>query len=114
MPKFLLDENVRRELGAFLKAKRWDVKIAPKTTGDDIIAAVSKKEKRIVVTNDADFSIKYGPEKIFSVIWLKISQSDAHAQIGAMERLISGFDGFEGKLVTLHFDHREVSPLTRE
>ena len=114
MPKFLLDENVRRDVGKFLKAEKIDVKIAPKSTGDDAIAAVSKKERRIVVTNDVDFSVRYGSEKIFSIVWLRISQSDAHAPIVALTKLMDEFDGFEGKLITLYPDHWEVSPLIRE
>lgn len=50
--KFLLDENVRIELYRFLKRKGNDVKILGKSVSDEQLAAVSKKEQRILVTND--------------------------------------------------------------
>jgi predicted nuclease of predicted toxin-antitoxin system len=114
MPKFLLDENVHKILRAFLKAKRWDVKIAPRSVGDNSIAAASKKERRIVITNDEDFSRRYGSQKIFAVIWLKVAQDDSAALTHAVARVIKELPNFEGKLIELYFDHWDVSRLNRE
>ena len=54
--RFLLDENVRIELVRFLKSNNIAIKQLPKGTSDKALAAFSKQENMILVTNDEDFS----------------------------------------------------------
>ena len=70
--KFLLDENVKKELLQFLK-KDFDVIFKPKRLSDDKLSEFSKSEQRVFVTNDEDFS-EFTKEEIFSVVWLRIPQ----------------------------------------
>ena len=72
-PKFLLDENVRRNLYQFLQEEGRDVKLAPKGSSDSALARVSLEERMVFVTNDADFT-ECSRDEIFSVVWLKIPQ----------------------------------------
>ena len=84
--RFLLDENVRIELADFLGARQIDFKKLPKSSPDRLIRSVSLKEKRIVVTNDQDFSfIPQG--KIFSVIWLQIPQREAQTLLHCFKKI---------------------------
>ena len=76
-PKFLLDENVRIDLYNFLKENLFDVKQATKGISDGEVIKISKSERRILITNDSDFSNSelHPKEKIFSIIILKVPQS---------------------------------------
>jgi len=71
--KFLIDENVRTELTAFLKKEKYNVKTIVPKSSDSEISALSKKELRILITNDSDFSKSLRTE-IYSVVWLRIPQ----------------------------------------
>ena len=69
--KFLLDENVRKELFDFLKKSSYDIEqIRGLTNGK--VAALTLKEKRVLVTNDSDFSNRemYPRDKFFLLLFL--------------------------------------------
>ena len=55
--RFLSDENFRADVVQFLRGRGHDVKIAPKGSLDPHIAALARREKRVLLTNDTDFSI---------------------------------------------------------
>jgi len=65
--KFLLDENVKRDLLTFLISKGYDAISKPKGLSNGKLAEFSKLEKRVFVTNDEDF-LEFNKEQIFSVI----------------------------------------------
>jgi len=54
------------ELSRFLKAHGFDFKAVSRSSSDSLIASVSKREKRILVTNDADFC-EYSKDAVFAV-----------------------------------------------
>ena len=111
--KFLLDENVRVELARFLKQKRFDIKLAAKSVPDSHHAGISKQQRRILVTNDQDFT-NYTTDEIFSVVWLRISQSDADSLITSFEKLLKELKTFKGKLIILNAIGWEEFPLFKE
>lgn len=111
--KFLLDENVRIELAKFLKSKSFDIKFAPKSASDSTLTSISKKEKRILVTNDQDF-IDYDKDKIFSLVWLRIPQNDAKLLVESFDKLLREFNDFSGNLIALNPDGWESFPLGEE
>ena len=100
LPKFLLDENVRIELFNFLKRKGIDVKLPPKSATDSFVASLSKREQRVLVTNDEDFC-EYSKDKVYSVVWLRLSQNDSEGLIKSFEKLLGSFKKFPGRLVVL-------------
>lgn len=108
--RFLLDENVRIELFRFLTSKGFDVKTLPKGVADALYVKTSKREKRIFVTNDKDFSC-YTKEKIFSLILLKIPQKEADALITQFGKLLQEHTIFEKKFIALYSDEWEIIPL---
>jgi len=111
-PRFLLDENVRRELAPFLKRRGWDVKSGARSSSDSSLAVISKTEKRVAVTNDWDFC-EFTRDKIFAVIWLRIPQNDPEGLLASFEKLLSHPPAFEGRLVILRAGDWDDLPLAR-
>ena len=114
--KFLRDENVKRRLEIFLTKQGFDIISKPKGLANGKLAEFSKSEKRVFITNDWDFTDKslYPKEKIFSVVWLRISQDKPELLITAFSKLLkekSSIEDFEGNLITLYEDRFEVSKL---
>src|SRR3989344_4881799 len=111
--KFLLDENVRKRVQTFLVSKGYDAIFAPKEFSDKKLASMSLSEKRVVVTNDADFedAVLFPKEKIFSVILLRVPQNDPDGLISSLSSLLEKQQKFEGLLITLKLSDFEVSPL---
>lgn len=111
--KFLLDENVKKALLRLLKSNVFDVKLALKGSTDTEIARISKKEKRILVTNDEDFQW-YTKDQVYSVVLLKIPQADSTGLISSFEKLLKEFNNFPGKIVLLETDKWTDYPLWEE
>ena len=99
-PKLLLDENVHLSLYKYLNSKGVDVKLVPKSASDEQVAAISKNEQRVLVTNDEDFG-SYSPEGIFAMVWLRIPQGDSQSLIGIFEKLLKSKIIFSSKLIVL-------------
>ena len=101
--KFLLDENVRIELFDLLKENSFDVKRV-RGISDAEVADISKKEARILVTNDSDFSdIELYSNAVFSVVLLRVPQSDPDALLDSFSKFIvkGKIKDFEGKFIEL-------------
>ena len=104
--KFLLDENVKKDLLKFLKSERYDVAFKPKGLSNGKLAEFSKSEKRVLVTNDSHFtdSFIFPKDKIFSIIWLRIPQDKPSALLESFTILLkdkSKPEDFEGFLIEL-------------
>ena len=104
--KFLLDENVKRELLGFLKQQGLDAVFKPKKLSNGILAGFSKSEQRVLITNDKHFadSSKFPKEKIFAVVWLRIPQDKPEVLFNTFSKLLedkSKPDDFEGLLIEL-------------
>ncbi len=98
--QFLLDENVRKELFPFLQKMEYSARIAPRGTSDETLAQISIKEKRVIVTNDEDFS-EYPKSTVFSVVWLRIPQNDPQSLLKMFNQLLKECNDFNGKLIVL-------------
>lgn len=70
----------------------------------------SKKERRIVVTNDEDF-IEFTREDIFGVIWLRIPQNDPVNLVTSFDRLLHSVKAFTGRLIVLRKEDWDNFPL---
>ncbi len=108
--QFLLDENVRKELLPYLQKMGFSARIVPKGSSDETLAAISIKEKRVLVTNDEDFS-EYPKSTIFSVVWLRIPQNDLQSLLRMFNRLIKECKNFKGKLIVLEKNIWKDVPL---
>lgn len=108
--KFLLDENVHVGLYKFLRKKSIAVVFVPRAISDKQIALISKKEKRILVTNDEDFT-EYSQDAVFAVIWLCIPQGDLKVLLSSFEKLLNTGESFSKKLVILKSDTWDILEL---
>ena len=111
--KFLLDENVRIELFNFLKQNGFDVTRAPKSAPDNKLQEISKRERRILITNDEDF-IESTVGEIFAVIWLKIPQNKPEVLLETVEKLTREIKDFSERLFVLKSGCWDVLPLPKE
>ena len=113
--KFLLDENVKKELLKFLKQQGLDVVFKPKGLSNGELAEFSKSEQRVFVTNDWDFtdSKQFPKEKIFSVVWLRIPQDKPEYLISSFSKLLreNPPENFEGNFITLYKNRFELEPI---
>ena len=115
--KFLLDENVKKELLKFLKSEGYDASFKPKGLSNGKLAAFSKSEKRVLVTNDFDFTepFSFPKEKLFSVVWLAIPQDQPEVLLKSFSKLLKEKtkpEDFEGLIITLKENDFEISPLS--
>ena len=108
--RFLLDENVRIELARWLRARSFDVTRAPRSTPDPLLAARSKNERRIVVTNDEDFCT-YSHGEVYAVVWLRIPQSDPEALMSSFRNLVTECAHFADQLILLRVGAWQAVPL---
>lgn len=113
MPRFLLDENVRIELAEFLVSRGMDSLSLPKGASDRALASVSKREKRVLVTNDSDFSV-CAPTQVFGVVWLRIPQNDSVLLLDQFEKLLTQCTLYARQLITLAPDDWKTEPLPRK
>lgn len=109
-PRFLLDENVRGELGRLLKERGYDARHVQKGSDDSALMSISRQEKRVIITNDDDFS-SLSAGKAFGVVWLRIPQRDGRALIDAFIGLLSECTDWEGRLVTLSLGSWQVEQM---
>lgn len=98
--RFLLDENVRVELARFLQTRDVNVKLAPKGASDALLANISKREKRVFVTNDKDFFLM-DKNRTFGVVWLRVPQKDVGALFSSFHILLNECRIFSNRLIIL-------------
>jgi len=107
--KFLSDENMDKRLERFLKQQGVDIASKPKGLSNGRLAAFSKSEHRVLITNDKHFadSSKFPKDKIFSVVWLRIPQDKPKDLFKSFSKLLkdkSKPEDFEGFLIELKAD----------
>jgi hypothetical protein len=94
------------------KQQKIDAKRLAKGSTDAAVAAVSRKERRVVVTNDEDFA-GLPSRGVYGVIWLRIPQSDAPGLLDALERLLAECRKWKGCCIELSLAGWRSSPLGR-
>jgi len=110
--RFLFDENVDARLVRHLRKQGLDVEYKPKGLANGSLARLSHRERRVLVTNDADFAMfKCGD--VFSVVWLRIPQDKLDLLTESFSRMLKQLrpDAFEGNIIRLFEDRFETNPL---
>jgi hypothetical protein len=71
--RFLVDENVRREVGSWLRTLGHDVAAAPSGLPDPQVLKLARTQRRILITHDAEFAniLRYPPTTHRGIIRLK-------------------------------------------
>ncbi len=108
--KFLLDENVSRALLRYLRDLGYDIAEVNKGTHDEGVAQRSLSEKRILITNDSDFT-SYPKEQVYAVLWLRIPQSDKQALLTACDSLLGDVPDVTGCLIVLESEKWQILAL---
>jgi predicted nuclease of predicted toxin-antitoxin system len=101
--RFLIDENIRKEVIDFLKSGGHDALTVRPGSEDDEIAQIAKEDKRILLTHDQHFSdiLTYPPEKYSGIIRIRIHPPSAPIIISALNDLLH-------KLTSKQIDKRLV------
>jgi predicted nuclease of predicted toxin-antitoxin system len=106
--RFLIDENVRKEVADFLRLCGHDVLILGSGIKDEETARIAKETKRIILTHDQHFAdiLMYPPEEYPGIIRIKIHPPSAPAIINALKDFLSkiGPDRLGKKLIILEED----------
>lgn len=108
--RFLLDENVRADIGLALRKDGFTVLQLAKGASDADLAQQSREEQLVILTNDLDFA-SMPTEKIYSVVLLRMPQHDAEAQYRAIRRLSAKCATWEGKVIVLEATRWRTLPL---
>ncbi len=101
--KFLLDENVHRDIFYFLKNLGYDIILCPRSIENGEVFNLAVREKRILITRDADFSETsiYHRQDHFGIILIRISPWDSESQKKAISSILKKIDNFKGKIIRL-------------
>jgi len=89
----LLDENVDARIASFLKEEGFDALLCPKGIQNGEVLALAKREDRVLLTNDKDFSNAdlYNPDEFHGIVVFRIHPpSYSNLKIG-LEKLLEEF-----------------------
>ena len=88
--RFLLDENVRREVGAWLRAAGHDVVESPRGLSDADVFRLAQAQQRVLITHDAEFAniLRYPPGSHAGIIRLKFHPPSVAAMLPSLEALL--------------------------
>lgn len=116
-PKFLLDENVRADLAKFLQSQGLDVKQTPKTSTDSHLASLSKREKRILVTNkdgliaDDELALFFDKDDLYEVTIERLGKKATDTPIIEEESFHIKAKNNKGDLVSFDIDVSSIQLL---
>jgi predicted nuclease of predicted toxin-antitoxin system len=106
--KFLIDENIRKEVIDFIVSLGYDVLIVPSGCADQEVAKIAKEEKRIILTHDIHFAniLEYPPQEFSGIIRIRIHPPIAPTIIGALNNLFEKLSPaqIDKKLIILEKD----------
>ncbi|MBU0896261.1 MAG: DUF5615 family PIN-like protein [Candidatus Omnitrophica bacterium] len=106
--KFLIDENIRREIIDFLAFSGHDILRVPFGSEDKRIAQIAKDTERIMLTHDQHFAniLMYPPKEYSGIIRIKIHPPIVPTIINALRDLFQKLspNQLSEKLVILERD----------
>jgi len=103
-----MDENVPHELDKIFRERGINVSRFPSGTPDDSAALAAKRERRIIISFDKDFSnpFLFPPDKFHGIIRLKIHPPIIEDVVDALDNLFKRYSpgDLNKKLVILERD----------
>lgn len=102
MYRFLIDHNVPRKVGIFLRKQKFNVRfvqeINPEMSDIEVIKLASK-ENRIIISNDKDFmSLSFLYPDVNMILFSLISQA-SEIRIKSLEKILPSLNDKFGVLV---------------
>ena len=102
--KLLCDENLPNAVLALLVKEGHEIICPALGSPDSVVAAVAKKEKRILISFESDFGniLNYPPSEFFGIVRLNIHPPTITLVIGALRLVFQQFKeqkDFKGKLI---------------
>ncbi len=109
-PKFLLDENVRIEVGKFLESKGFPAKYASKGVSNGKLEALAREERLVLLSRDSDFlnTSLFPPKESFGIVVFLIHPPTAEKLVRALSLLLEEVKEFRGKLFVVEEDGFEM------
>ncbi|MEK7087841.1 MAG: DUF5615 family PIN-like protein [Patescibacteria group bacterium] len=102
--KLLCDENLPGAVVTFLSEQGHKVKRPLAGASDSTVAALAKKEKRVLVSLDSDFAniLNYPPTDFSGIVRLNVHPPTVSLILRALTLVIRSFkkqEAFKGKLI---------------
>ena len=110
-PKFLLDENVPKQLKRFLESKGYSAEYASKSIKNGILAALALERECVLVSRDRDFinPVLFPPKQFQGIIILISHPPEYKKLIRSMDLVLSKVKEFRGRLFLA--DERNVETV---
>ncbi len=115
---FKVDENLPVEIAALLRKTGYDATTVSEQgligTSDTNLAAVCRKEKRIILTLDTDFADirHYPPDRFCGIIVMRLNRQDKPHVLEVLQRVIRLFpkEPIEQHLWVVEEDRIRIRP----
>ena len=98
--RFLLDENIPKDVKRFLESKGFSAEYGPKGIKNSRVALLSKDKKSALLSRDYDFlnTTMFPPGDFFGIVVFRIHPPDPEKIISALSMLLEEVSEFKGKL----------------
>jgi predicted nuclease of predicted toxin-antitoxin system len=101
--RFLLDENVPREVNEFLEKKGFLAEYPPRGLSNSELATLAKERKAVLVSRDTDFlkSDVFRPEEFSGIIVFRIHPPNPEDLVKGISLCLEKIKEFKGKLIVI-------------
>ena len=108
--KFLLDENVPKQVKSFLESRGYEAEYSPKGLKNRELASLALSGGYVLVTRDRDFAntVLYPPKRFHGIVILHIHPPKAERLIEGVKRLLARVESYKGKLIIVRDDTIEI------
>lgn len=104
--RFLADENLRADVVTTLRSQGHDVAKVASGSSDDVVALRGKKERRVILTHDADFArtLTFPPKEFSGIVVIGVHPPRYETITAALKRFLSSHTtkDLRGKTFVLH------------
>ena len=101
--RFLLDENIPKSVGEFLKSRRFNAEYGPKGITNSELIALARNRETTLITRDEDFlnTSLYPPKEHKGIIVPVAHPPKADKLITLLERAINTINDYKEKTIVI-------------
>lgn len=98
--RFLADENIPSALIRFIQSSGYDIRRVTPSLSDIAVASDAKKEGRVIISLDKDFSnrLLFSPSEL-TIVWIRIHPPFKDEIIEAFKKLLQSNDPLKGLII---------------